>query len=103
MPLDFQLLQGSLLAGGVAAGPVAAVQLQPWGALLLGLVTGTAVILSGLFLEPLLARALGLPTSYYVVSIHGLPALIGGVTGVLMAAIAEEKSGGRLFLAKLFN
>jgi ammonia channel protein AmtB len=94
-PLDFQLLQGSLLAGGVAAGPVAALQLQPWGALLLGLLTGLAVVLSGVFLEPLLARGLGLPTSYYIVSIHGLPALIGGAAGVFMAAIAEEKSGGK--------
>ena len=95
-PLDFQLLQGSLLAGGVAAGPVAAIQLQPWGGLLLGLVTGLAVVLSGFCLEPLLARCLGLPTSYYIVSIHALPALLGGLAGVLMAAIAEEKSGGLL-------
>jgi hypothetical protein len=29
------------------------------------------------------------------VSIHGLPALIGGAAGVFMAAIAEEKSGGK--------
>jgi ammonia channel protein AmtB len=81
------------LAGGVAAGPVAALQMEPWGGLLLGLATGLAVVLCGLCLEPLLARGLGLPTSYYIVSIHGLPALIGGLAGVLLAAIAEEKSG----------
>jgi hypothetical protein len=87
------VVQGSLLAGGVAAGPLAALQLQPWGSLLLGLATGLAVVLSGLCLEPLLARVLGLPTSYYIVSIHALPALLGGLAGVITAAIAEEKSG----------
>ena len=39
-PLDFQLLQGSLIAGGVSAGAVAATKIQPWGAACLGIGTG---------------------------------------------------------------
>ena len=38
--LDFQLLQGSMIAGGVAASAIAAAQIQLWGAFCLGIGTG---------------------------------------------------------------
>ena len=102
-PLDFQLLQGSLIAGGVAAAAIAGTQIEPWGAAALGIVTGVLMVLSGLFLEPALADCLGVPISYYSSSIHGLPALLGGLAGVLMASLAEEKQGTVIYGLNLYK
>ncbi|XP_023338210.1 ammonium transporter Rh type C isoform X3 [Eurytemora carolleeae] len=92
-PLDFQLLQGSLIAGGVSAGAVAATKIQPWGAACLGIGTGVLVVLAGTHVEPLISKKLGVPISYYTFSVHGLPALLGGLVAILMASLAEEKQG----------
>ena len=40
IPLDFQLMQGSLIAGGVAAGAIAITRIVPWASFLLGIITG---------------------------------------------------------------
>ena len=93
VPLMFEILQGSLLAGGIACGPLAATQFQPWGAMLLGIVIGVSVVASGLFLEPLINTCLDIPPAYTSLSVHGLPAFIGGLVGILLAGISEEKSG----------
>ena len=39
------------------------------------------MVLSGFYLEPVIAEKLGVPISYYTTSTHGLPALLGGLTG----------------------
>ena len=36
---------------------------------------------------------LGLPPSYCSLSTHGAPALLGSLAGLLLAGLAEEKSG----------
>ena len=36
---------------------------------------------------------LGLPPSYCSLSTHGVPALLGSLAGLLLAGLAEEKSG----------
>ena len=86
-------LQGSLLAGGIAAGAVAVTQLQPWAAICLGLVLGAAVISAGLYCEPRAWAGLRLPPAYSTLSVHGLPALLGGLLGILLAGLAEERAG----------
>ena len=42
---------------------------------------GVLMVLSGFYLEPVIAEKLGVPISYYTTSTHGLPALLGGLTG----------------------
>ena len=89
----FEILQGSLLAGGVTSGAIAATQLQPWTCLALGVLLGVIIVFSGLYLEPLVSRALNTPQAYISLTVHGLPALLGALSGVVLAAISEEKLG----------
>ena len=89
----FEILQGSLLAGGVTSGSIAATQLQPWTCLTIGLVLGVVLVLSGLYLEPLVSLCLNTPRAYISLTVHGIPALLGAVIGVILAAISEEKQG----------
>ncbi len=54
---------------------------------------GVLVVLAGTHVEPLISKKLGVPISYYTFSVHGLPALLGGLVAILMASLAEEKQG----------
>ena len=92
-PLRFEILQGSLLVGGITSGAIAATQLPPWACLGVGLVLGVVTVLSSIYLEPMLSNCLDTPQAYISLSVHGLPAFIGGLIGVLLAAISEEKTG----------
>lgn len=56
-------------------------------------VPGVLVVLAGTHVEPLISNKLGVPISYYTFSVHGLPALLGGLVAILMASLAEEKQG----------
>ena len=89
----FEILQGSLLAGGVTSGAIAATQLQPWTCLTIGLGLGVMIVVSGLYLEPLVSLCLNTPRAYISLTVHGIPALLGAVIGVILAAISEEKQG----------
>ena len=91
--LRFEILQGSLLVGGVTSGTIAATHLPPCACIGLGLMLGVVTVISGLQLEPLLSRHLATPPAYITLTVHALPAIIGAVIGVILAAVSEEKSG----------
>ena len=44
---------------------------------------------------------LGLPPSYCSLSTHGVPALLGSLAGLLLAGLAEEKSGSMQVVTKM--
>ena len=77
----------------MTSGSVAATQLPPSSSLGVGLMLGLITVVSGLYLEPLLTRHLATPPAYISLTVHGIPALVGAVIGVIMAAISEEKTG----------
>ena len=54
---------------------------------------GFSIILSGLYLEPFLARMTQVPVSYYTTSINALPALLGCLASIILAAVSEENNG----------
>ena len=54
---------------------------------------GVVLVLSGLYLEPLVSLCLNTPRAYISLTVHGIPALLGAVIGVILAAISEEKHG----------
>ena len=58
---------------------------------------------SALYAEPLLTRHLATPRAYISLSVHGLPALLGGITGVLLAAVSEEKAGLLTYSISLYT
>ena len=58
---------------------------------------------SAIYVEPLLTRHLDPPRAYISLSVHGLPALLGGLTGVLLAAVSEEKAGLLTYSISLYS
>ena len=87
------MLQGSLVVGGISSGALAATRVPVALCLGAGLVLGLLAVASAIYLEPLLARHLRTPQPYLSLSVHGLPALLGGLLGVALAAVSEEKAG----------
>ena len=87
------MLQGSLVVGGISSGALAATRVPVALCLGAGLVLGLLAVASAIYLEPLLARHLRTPQPYLSLSVHGLPALMGGLLGVALAAVSEEKAG----------
>ena len=82
--------------------------------MVLGLLAGLLTVASGLWLEPQLQAwgtpllliiekkiVKGLPPSYSSLSTHGVPALLGSLAGLLLAGLAEEKSGSMQVLPSL--
>ena len=90
-------------------------QLPSWSPVVLGLLAGLLTVASGLWLEPCLQawglfhslenicrcfeeflslpKTPGLPPSYCSLSTHGVPALVGSLAGLVLAGLAEEKTG----------
>ena len=62
----------------------------------IGLLLGLITVASAIYVEPLLTRQLATPRAYISLSVHGLPALLGGLCGVLLAAVSE--AGVNIFL-----
>ena len=92
-PLMFEVLQGSLLVGGITSGTIAATQIPAWSCLGVGIILGVITVLSAIYIEPMLSHHLRTPQAYISLSVHGLPAIIGAIIGVLLAALSEEKNG----------
>ncbi|XP_063594381.1 ammonium transporter Rh type A-like [Penaeus indicus] len=88
-------VQNATLAGGVAVGAVADLMLQPWGALILGFLSGVLSTLGYMDLQSLLAKRLGLHDTCGVNNLHGMPGLLSGVVSIGMALLASETSYGK--------
>ncbi len=82
---------GALVGGGVAAGTIGTLMIQPFGAAAVGWVAGIAGTVFFTMLELKHPALMGKPG---VLSFHGLPALMSGLVGVVMAAISEDASAG---------
>ena len=86
-------IQNATLAGGVAIGSVANLTLSPFTPLLIGFVAGHVSTLGFAKLQTLVEGALDLHDSAGVNNLHGMPAIIGGLASVVVAAY--KTTGGR--------
>jgi len=87
-------IQNATLAGGVAVGSSADLVIQPWGALLVGLVAGGVSVFGYVVLQPWLEDKIGLHDTCGVHNLHGIPGLIGGIGGAISAATAGSEAYG---------
>ncbi|XP_040824396.1 ammonium transporter Rh type C-like [Ochotona curzoniae] len=85
--LDMVHIQNATLAGGVGVGTAAEMMLFPYGALVLGFICGGASTLGFVYLTPFLESRLQLQDTCGIHNLHGLPGLIGGITGAVAAAV----------------
>ncbi|KAI7800029.1 Rhesus blood group-associated glycoprotein, partial [Triplophysa rosa] len=89
--LDMVHIQNATLAGGVAVGTCADMNIQPFGAMLIGVVAGIISTLGFKFLTPILASKLGIQDTCGVHNLHGMPGILGGLAGIVAAALHRKE------------
>ena len=82
-------IQNSTLAGGVAVGTVANMAIRPYAAMLIGSIAGIISVLGYQYLTPFLKNKLRLHDTCGVHNLHGLPGVLSGITGSIVAACAH--------------
>ncbi|KAE8286622.1 Ammonium transporter Rh type A Erythrocyte membrane glycoprotein Rh50 [Larimichthys crocea] len=88
--LDMVHIQNATLAGGVAVGTCADMNIGPFGAMLIGLVAGTISTVGFKFLSPILASNLGIQDTCGVHNLHGMPGILGGLAGIVAVALGKK-------------
>ncbi|XP_035277149.1 ammonium transporter Rh type A [Anguilla anguilla] len=91
--LDMVHIQNATLAGGVAVGTCADMNIGPFGAMLIGSVAGIISTLGFKFLTPILAASLGIQDTCGVHNLHGMPGILGGLAGITATALGKKKDG----------
>jgi ammonium transporter Rh len=82
-------IQNATLAGGVAVGTVAGANLGLHGAMVIGTLAGMISVLGFRFIFPLL-RKIRLHDTCGVHYLHGIPGLMSGITGIVVASIGDR-------------
>nr|XP_031843773.1 ammonium transporter Rh type A isoform X2 [Nomia melanderi] len=85
-------IQNSTLAGGVAIGTAAGMMCEPVGALVVGSLAGLLSVLGYKYLTPMIQKHLRIHDTCGVHNLHGMPGVLAGIFGALMAGLATEAS-----------
>ncbi|XP_034555830.1 ammonium transporter Rh type A [Notolabrus celidotus] len=99
--LDMVHIQNATLAGGVAVGTCADMNIGPYGAMLIGLVAGIISTLGFKFLSPILASNLGIQDTCGVHNLHGMPGILGGLAGIVAVALGKKDGAATMQAAAL--
>jgi ammonium transporter Rh len=91
---DMVDIQNATLAGGVAVGSSSDLVIEPWGAILIGMLAGTLSVFGYVYISPFLRDKIGLQDTCGIHNLHGLPGLMGGIGGSISAAVAGDDSYG---------
>jgi ammonium transporter Rh len=81
--LNMVHIQNATLAGGVAIGSSANLDISPAAALGVGLAAGLMSVIGYAYISPAVERALGVTDTCGVLNLHGCPGILGG----LMSAV----------------
>ncbi|XP_067840575.1 ammonium transporter Rh type A-like [Heptranchias perlo] len=92
--LDMVHIQNATLAGGVAAGTSADMMIYPYGGLLIGFIAGIISTVGFKYLTPIFASKLNIHDTCGVHNLHGMPGIIGGLAGIIGAALASKNLYG---------
>ncbi|XP_066466300.1 ammonium transporter Rh type B [Tiliqua scincoides] len=92
--LDMVHVQNAALAGGVIVGTSGEMMLTPFGAMIAGVLAGWVSTLGFKFLTPILASKLKIQDTCGVHNLHGMPGVLGGLLGALIAALATPEIYG---------
>tara|TARA_B110000263_G_C15270412_1_gene493198 strand:- start:28 stop:1347 length:1320 start_codon:yes stop_codon:yes gene_type:complete len=84
------LLQNATLAGGVAVGSSSDLVIKPAGAMLIGTIAGILSVIGFEYITPFLEKACKIHDTCGVLALHGIPGLLGGVSGAISAAIVDD-------------
>ncbi len=87
--LDMVHIQNATLAGGVAVGTVAGSNIGLHGAMIIGTLAGMISVLGFEFILPRL-KLLRIHDTCGVNNLHGMPGLMAGITGIIVALIGDR-------------
>ncbi|XP_044144760.1 ammonium transporter Rh type A [Bufo gargarizans] len=87
---DMVHIQNATLAGGVAVGTCADMNIGPFGAMTIGFLAGIISTLGFKFLTPIFASKLRIQDTCGVHNLHGLPGIMGGIAGVVATAVGAK-------------
>jgi len=89
-PVD---IQNATLAGGVAIGASANLDLGPLAAVIIGLVAGSVSAFGFNVIQPYLENTWGLHDSCGIHNLHAMPSVVGAIASIFV--VSYENSGGR--------
>jgi len=84
-------IQNGTLAGAVGIGACADLNVEPWGAVLIGMISGVVTVLSYRYVTPCLNRRLRAHDTCGVHNLHGIPGVLSGLFSAIAAASIEDK------------
>ncbi|XP_069832037.1 ammonium transporter Rh type A [Dendropsophus ebraccatus] len=87
---DMVHIQNATLAGGVAVGTCADMNISPFGAMIIGFIAGIISTLGFKFLTPIFASKLRVQDTCGVHNLHGLPGILGGLAGIVATALGAK-------------
>ncbi|KAM3603644.1 uncharacterized protein V6R79_026392 [Siganus canaliculatus] len=99
--LDMVHIQNATLAGGVAVGTCADMNIEPYGAMMIGFVAGIISTLGFKYLTPILASNLGIQDTCGVHNLHGMPGILGGLAGIVAVALGKKDGTAAMQAAAL--
>ncbi|XP_069418727.1 ammonium transporter Rh type A isoform X2 [Ovis canadensis] len=97
--LNMVHIQNATLAGGVAVGTCADMEIPPYYAMIIGSIAGVVSVFGFKFLTPFFTTKLRIHDTCGVHNLHGLPGVIGGLAGTI--TIALEKSDSTAAVSQL--
>eukprot|EP00794_Sanderia_malayensis_P000145 gene145-757_t len=87
--LSMSHIQNSTLAGGIAVGGVAQFFVQPWGAILIGIVGSLVSVIGFRYILVKLEMRFKVYDTRGVLATHGFPGLIGAIACIVATAMAN--------------
>jgi len=84
-------VQNATLAGGVAMGTAADINMHPGAAVLIGAIAGVVSVLGYTKIQPMLATSINLHDTCGVNNLHGMPSLIGAIAAIIALAVKQDE------------
>ncbi|XP_044749007.1 ammonium transporter Rh type B [Coccinella septempunctata] len=92
--LEMVHIQNATLAGGVAIGSSASLLVQPYGAILIGILSAIISMVGFKKVTPWLETKWKINDTCGVNNLHGIPGILGGLIGTFFASLATEENYG---------
>eukprot|EP01119_Soliformovum_irregulare_P025616 TRINITY_DN953_c0_g1_i1.p1 TRINITY_DN953_c0_g1~~TRINITY_DN953_c0_g1_i1.p1 ORF type:complete len:819 (-),score=301.90 TRINITY_DN953_c0_g1_i1:59-2515(-) len=83
-------IQNATISGGVAMGTCADMVIHPAVAILIGTFTGLVSTFGFARLQGFIERKIGLHDTCGVHNLHGMPGIIGGISGAIASSVADQ-------------
>jgi len=95
-------IQNATLAGGVAMGTSANMVIHPAVAILIGATAGFVSVFGFAKLQSFLEQRLGIHDTCGINNLHGMPGIIGAISGIIASRVADPTLYGEEQLAAVF-